>query len=251
MKLLVDVVGFYDGGEKFLLIRARLRDSFIGIEDFAKLDLTGELVLAMRFADDPSFVLSAGGFHPAFKDVPRGVPPTLERLAVSFGIGPLKIRNETYFAITSNSVQGGCKIEVAADIGVASIKGHLSFDALLYLTPKFHFLVQLEFQVALEALGEDFASVTVRMSLEGPGEWRAKGYFSFSILWWDCDIDFDESWGDAPSIEAEKTSAVRPRHAELNDPARLLPGPPVGGQRARHAGAAALGSRARAPPRAS
>ena len=229
VKLLVDVVGFYDGGEKFLLIRARLRDSFVGIEHFAKLNLTGELVLAMRFADDPSFVLSAGGFHPAFKDVPRGVPPILERMAVSFGIGPLKIRNETYFAITSNSVQSGCKIEVAADIDVAAIKGHLSFDALLYLTPKFYFLVQLEFQVALEALGEDFASVTVRMSLEGPGEWRAKGYFSFSILWWDWDIDFDESWGDAPSIEAEKTSASALVTRELNDPSRLLPGPPVGG----------------------
>ena len=72
VKLLVDVVGFYDAVEKFLLIRARLRDSFVGIEGFAKLDLSGELLLAMRFGDDPSFVLSAGGFHPAFKDVPRG-----------------------------------------------------------------------------------------------------------------------------------------------------------------------------------
>ena len=74
VKLLVDVVGFYDAAEKFLLIRARLRDSFVGIEGFAKLDLTGELVLAMRFGDDPSFVLSAGGFHPAFKDVPARRP---------------------------------------------------------------------------------------------------------------------------------------------------------------------------------
>jgi hypothetical protein len=229
VKLLVDIVGFYDGPEKFLLIRARLRDSFIGIKDVVKLDLTGELVLAMHFGDDPSFVLSAGGFHPAFKDVPPGVPAVLERLAVSFGIGPIKIRNETYFAITSNSVQAGCKIELAADIDVAAIKGHLSFDALLYVSPKFHFIVQLEFQVSLEALGEDIASVTVRMSLEGPGEWRAKGYFSFSILWWDWDIDFDESWGDAPSIEAEKTSAAALVTRELNDPARLLPGPPIGG----------------------
>jgi hypothetical protein len=40
VKLLVDVVGFYDAAEGFLLIRARLRNSFIGVEGFAKLDLT-------------------------------------------------------------------------------------------------------------------------------------------------------------------------------------------------------------------
>ena len=229
VKLLVDVVGFYDAVEKFLMIRARLRDSFVGIEGFAKLDLTGELVLAMRFGDDPSFVLSAGGFHPAFKDVPRGVPADLERMAVSFGIGPLKIRNENYFAVTSNSVQGGCKIEVKADISVAKIEGHLSFDALLYLSPRFHFIVQIEFQVKLEAFGTNIASVTVRLSLEGPGEWRAKGYFSFSILWWDVEIGFDERWGSAPSVDAPSTSAAALLRSELADPGRLLPSAPLGG----------------------
>jgi hypothetical protein len=229
VKLLVDVVGFYDAVEKFLMIRARLRDSFVGIEGFAKLDLTGELLLAMRFGDDPSFVLSAGGFHPAFKDVPPGVPLQLDRLAVSFGIGPIKLRNENYFAITSNSVQTGCKMMLSADIDVAAIEGHLSFDALLYLSPKFHFLVGLDFQVKLSAFGEDFASVTVKLSLEGPGEWHAIGTFSFSLLFWDVDIGFDESWGHAPAVEAPTTSAIEMVERELGDPARLLPGPPVGG----------------------
>ena len=123
-----------------------------------------EMVLAMRFGDEPSFVLSSGGFHPAFKDVPRGVPDKLDRLAVSFGVGPIKLRNETYFAITSNSVQSGWKCELSADIEVAAIKGHLSFDALLYLEPKFHFLAEIQFQVSLEAFGEDLCSVRVDRS---------------------------------------------------------------------------------------
>ncbi|MFJ8469572.1 DUF6603 domain-containing protein [Streptomyces swartbergensis] len=229
VKLLVDVVGFYDGIEKFLLIRARLRDSFVGIEGFTKLTLTGELILAMRFAGEPSFVLSAGGFHPAFKDVPRGVPAELERMAVSLGIGRLKVRNEAYFAITSNSVQAGAKFEVSANIEVAAIKGHLSFDALVILQPKFHFLVQLEFDVTLEALGEDFASVKVRLSLEGPGEWRAKGSFSFSVLWWDIELGFDESWGSAPAVAETTSSAAALLLQELRDPSRLMPGPPIGG----------------------
>ena len=70
----VDVVGFYDCDTEFLLIRARLRDSFVGIEGFAKLDLAGELLLAVQFGADPSFVLSAGGFHPKYEGLPERVP---------------------------------------------------------------------------------------------------------------------------------------------------------------------------------
>src|SRR5690606_12853538 len=144
LKLLIDVVGFYDAEEKFLLIRARLRDSFVGIEGFANLNLSGELLLAMRFGGAPSFVLSPGGFHPAFQDSPRGVPQQLERLAASFGLGPIKMRCENYFAITSNSVQAGFKVCIKADFGAAAIEGWLGFDALLYPSPKFRFLVGID-----------------------------------------------------------------------------------------------------------
>jgi hypothetical protein len=229
LKLLVDIVGFYDVDQKFLLIRARLRDSFVGIEGFAKLNLSGELLLAMRFAEPPSFVLSAGGFHPAFSDVPAGVPRDLQRLAVSFKVGPIQMRAEEYFAITSNSVQGGCKIEVKADFGVASIEGWLSFDALFYLSPQFHFLVNLGFHVAVRAFGTNLMSVDVRMSLEGPGEWHAVGTFSFSILWWDVDVDFDERWGSAPAVDPGAVSAAAALLADLGDASRLEPSGPIGG----------------------
>ncbi|TNC51610.1 hypothetical protein FHG66_05480 [Rubellimicrobium rubrum] len=229
LKLLVDVVGFYDAQEQFLMIRARLRDSFVGIEGFAKLDLSGELLLAMQFGDDPSFVLSAGGFHPTFKDLPKGVPAVLERLAVSFGIGPIRLRCEQYFAITSNSVQGGIKCLLVAKLGPASIEGHLAFDAILYLTPRFRFIVGLDFAVALKAFGESLCSVSVTMSLEGPGEWRAKGHFTFSILFWDVDVDFDEGWGSAPAIAEETVQIKQALIDELSDSARLLPEAPVGG----------------------
>src|SRR5207249_2757233 len=54
LKLLVDTVGFYDADTQFLLVRSRLRDSFVGIEKFAKLDLAGELLVAVQFGSDPS-----------------------------------------------------------------------------------------------------------------------------------------------------------------------------------------------------
>lgn len=228
VKLLVDVVGFYDAQEQFLMIRARLRDSFVGIEGFAKLDLSGELVLAMRFGAEATFVLSAGGFHPSFRDVPRGVPRDLERLAVSFRLGPIEFRSETYFAVTSNSVQGGFKVEIKADFGIASIEGWLGFDALIYLSPRFFFIVSIGFGVSVRAFGTNFMSVDVRMQLEGPGEWRAKGSFTLSLLFWDVDVGFDERWGSAPAVDAGTTSAAQPLIAELSDPERLKPGAPLG-----------------------
>lgn len=231
LKLLIDVVGYYDAQEKFLLIRARLRDSFVGIEGFARLDLSGELLLAMRFGDDPSFVLSAGGFHPSYKEFPPGVPRQLERMAVSFGFGPIRMRCENYFAITSNSVQAGFAVIISARFGsIASIEGALGFDALLYLSPRFRFVVLLHFSVSVKAFGTRLCGVSVKMELEGPGEWHAKGEFSFSILWWDVSIGFDEKWGDAPAIPARTTSATAALLADFARPERVLPEAPVGGQ---------------------
>ena len=229
VKIIVDIVGFYDAQEQFLMIRARLRDSFIGIEGFATLNISGELMVAMRFGADPTFVLSAGGYHPAFKDVPKGIPATLDRLAVSFAIGPISIRAEVYFAVTSNSLQAGLKVTLTAKLGPASIQGLLAFDALMYLSPHLHFIIELTFSVSVKAFDHTLCSVNVHMSLEGPGAWHAVGSFSFSILFWDVEIGFDESWGDAPAVTSQQTSAIEAVKQEIKDPAHLLPGPPVGG----------------------
>ena len=228
LKLLVDVVGFYDCDTEFLLIRARLRDSFVGIEHFAKLDLAGELLIAAQFGADPSFVLSAGGFHPKYEGLPERVPKQLDRLRVSFGIGVVKMSNELYFAVTPNSVQAGFKTSVVADFGVAGIEASLGFDALLYLSPRFHFLVDLEFKAKVKAFGETLASVGVTATLEGPDRWRIKGEFSFSILWWDKTVPFQESWGEVEAADTG-TASLSEALAELANPDNLTPEGPVSG----------------------
>lgn len=229
LKLIVDIDGYYDADEKFLWIHARLRDSFVGIEGVTKLDLAGEFLLAMRFGDQPAFVLSAGGFHPAYKDVPAGVPAQLERLSVAFNINIIRLKVEVYFAVTSNSVQAGTKTTVSASIGIASIEGWLGFDALLYVSPKFHFIVDVHFGVKLKAFGHTLMSVQVDASLEGPGEWHISGSFSFSILFWDKSISFDERWGSAPAVTTESASAKQALQAALADPGSIETSAPLGG----------------------
>ena len=228
LKLLIDVVGYYDADTKFLLIRARLRDSFVGIESFAKLDLAGELLLAMDFGSDPSFVLSAGGFHPRYTGLPARIPRDLDRLRVSFGIGPVKLSVETYFAITPNSVQAGQKTSLVADFGVAGVEASLSFDVLVYIAPRFFFVIDLEFKAKVKAFGETLAAVGVSATLSGPDQWRVRGEFSFSILWWDKSVSFDESWGQIEEGETETASLREALLAELNNPDNVAPEAPAG-----------------------
>jgi hypothetical protein len=229
LKLLIDVVGFYDADTQFLLIRARLRDSFVGIEHFAKLDLSGEFLLAVQFGSDPNFVLSAGGFHPKYQGLPARVPRDLDRLKVSFGIGPVKMSVEQYFAVTPNSVQAGQKVSLSADFGVASIEASLGWDALLYLSPRFYFIVDVEFKAKVKAFGETLASVTVSATLQGPDRWHIKGKFSFSILWWDKTVPFEESWGEVEEADAGTASLSEALLAELSNPDNVTPELPVGG----------------------
>lgn len=229
LKLLVDIVGFYDADTEFLLIRARLRDSFVGIEHFAKLDLSGELLLAVQFGSDPNFVLSAGGFHPRYQGLPARVPTQLERLRVSFALGPVKLSVDQYFAVTPNSVQAGQKVSLVADFGVASVEASLSWDALFYLSPRFYFIVDLEFRAKVKAFGRTLASVGVTATLEGPDLWRVHGEFSFSILWWDKRVSFDESWGEVETADPGTASLQQALLAELNNPDNLAPEGAVGG----------------------
>ena len=228
LKLLIDVVGYYDADTKFLLIRARLRDSFVGIEGFVKLDLAGELLLAMDFGSDPSFVLSAGGFHPRYTGLPARIPRDLDRMRVSFGIGPVKLSVEVYFAITPNSVQAGQKTSLVADFGIAGIEASLSFDVLVYIAPRFFFVIDLEFKAKVKAFGETLMAVGVSATLSGPDQWRIRGEFSFSILWWDKSVSFDESWGEIEEGETETASLKEALLAEFNNPDNLAPEAPRG-----------------------
>ena len=228
LKLLIDVVGFYDGDTRFLLVRARLRDSFVGIEGFVKLDLAGELLVAAQFGPQPAFVLSAGGFHPRYVDLPERVPRDLDRLRVSFKLGPVALSIEHYFAVTPNSVQAGQRTSLKADFDVAQIEASFGWDALLYLSPRFFFVVDLAFKAKVRAFGRTLASVTVTATLEGPDEWRFDGTFSFSILWWDKTIPFHEHFGEVRQVATGTASLGQALQAELNNPDNVTIEAPVG-----------------------
>jgi hypothetical protein len=212
VKLLIDVIGWYDSAQEWLFVRARLRDSSVAV--FA---LTGELVVSMHLGkDDPSFLLAAGGFHPDFRDVPPGVPRDLDRIGFGFKLGPVVFAVKIYFAVTSNTKQVGFDILIQAKLGPVSIEGFFGFDALLD-TDTDRFTAPFRTGVALKFKGRSLCGVTLKGTLTGPGEYHAVGSGSFSILFWDVDFGFDEWWGDAPELGTTTTELRRDVQRDLSD----------------------------------
>jgi hypothetical protein len=160
--------------------------------------LTGDVCLLTRGGRDATFVLSAGGFHPDFP-VPRGIPP-LRRISTDLSTLPfLELRCEAYLAVTTNTVQFGARVELAAQIAKCGLRGHLSLDVLLQLEP-LHFIVDVSIGVALTVFGKNLVGVALDLRLEGPAKWHAKGRGSVDLFLFSVPFDFDEEWGSGPAL---------------------------------------------------
>ena len=225
IKLLIDFLGYYDAERQRVGFIAQLRDSHV-----AGITLTGSFIIQADFGAQSSFILSAGGFHPKFQDLPDGLPAKIDRLGAKLNIGIVKITLEGYFAVTPATVQVGASVRAVAKIGPVSLDGWLGFDALFEFQPRFRFTVDLRAGVAIKFKSFKLASVELEMTFSGPGRWEASGKVTFSILWWDISKSFDVATGEAPS-EPEISTAVAPLvQSALNDSANWSAQLPVGGE---------------------
>jgi hypothetical protein len=162
------------------------------------ISLTGQFAFRALFGDKPTFLLSAGGFHPRFTDIPPDIPAPFQRVGAEFSIGIVGLRFEGYFAVTSATVQGGSSLRVWGDVGVASFEGGFEFNAIIYLVPRFRFEVDIHVWAGVEVFGIDFASVDIYGLLAGPGRWHIRGTATIHTPWPLPDFDFevDETWGE-------------------------------------------------------
>ena len=170
---------------------------FAAIYDSRVLFLTieGEMAVVAAFGADAVFVLSVGGFHPDFEPPPMPVPVP-RRIAVSIVDLPwAMIRVEGYFAVTSNSAQFGARIDLRFGFDDFGVTGYLAFDALFIFSP-FSFVVSISGSVSLRVFGFDVFTIRLSLTLSGPTPWRARGTGSISLLFWDFDVHFDETFGD-------------------------------------------------------
>jgi hypothetical protein len=207
IELHIDVLGVLDFGAKTLGIDGSLYDSHVLIYSLA-----GDLALRLNWGDDPNFIFSLGGFNPHFNTAGLAIPD-MHRMSVSIGDGDNpRISANSYFAITSNTVQFGANVEAYASAAGFSIHGYLGYDVLIIVSPfSFEFDFSAGFDVKFE--GTTLCGLHVDGLFSGPRPWHLHGDASIDIFFFSVSVSLDLSWGDS-------TPAILPQKPVLPD---LLP----------------------------
>lgn len=203
LKLQVNFAGGIDFDRGLIWFDASLFDSRLLIYT-----LTGDMALRIGWGDQTILIITVGGFHPAFHEIPPDLQG-LRRLTISLfsGDNP-RLSVATYFAITSNTVQSGSRVELYAEGCGFNIYGYMGYDLLVQFNP-FHFVANLEAGLALREGNDEILGVHVSAELSGPAPWRARGEASFRIIF-KFSIDFDVTWGDDAEAQPEQLVDVFP-----------------------------------------
>jgi hypothetical protein len=169
--------------------------------------LTGDMALRIGWGDNPMFVLSVGGFHPSFNEVPADLKG-MKRITISLlsGKNP-RISVATYFAVTSNTVQSGARVELYAAACGFNVFGYLGYDLLVQFNP-FYFIAQIEAGIALRRGNSEIAGIHLAGQLSGPTPWHALGKASLKILFVKVSVKFDVTWGDQAPAQPEELENV-------------------------------------------
>ena len=191
----------------------RLQVNFLGVIDFTQgrfsfdaslvdskllsFTLTGDMAMRLYWGANANFLTTVGGFHPAYQPPPMNLP-VLRRLTLALvsGDNP-KLTLETYFAVTSNTVQFGARLELYAAAWKFNAYGFLSFDVLFQFNP-FYFVADVTAMLALRVGSSSIASIKLTLKLEGPTPWKAQGDAELSLCWFlTVKIHFSKTFGEA------------------------------------------------------
>jgi hypothetical protein len=189
-----DVVGVLDLAAGTLAIDAGLRDSHI-----VGFVLTGQMALRASFLTEPSFLLSIGGFHPAFP--PPDTFPLLDRMGVGISLGDwLSISLEAYLALTSNTVQFGAGLYLTASLIGFKIEGGTDINTLIQFSP-FQFRADLRFYITVSAVGVELLGVLLTGHVSGPNPYFVRGQAHFKILGLEKGVDIEETIGGESTLD--------------------------------------------------
>lgn len=204
--------GLIDASEPSAMFVASLTGSHI-----VGAPVSGDLLFLTRGGSDPAFVVSAGGFHPAYP-LPRGLPP-MRRLSMDLCPAPwIDLRCENYFALTSNTLQFGARLELVAEVAGCGLRGWLAFDAILQYSP-FRFVADVSAGIALRAFGETLMGVALALHLEGPAPYLARGRGSIDLWLFEVSFDFEVGWGLAAAELGGRVDVGDELRRALRDPA--------------------------------
>ena len=210
IELHIDILGTLDFGTKTFELDGSLYDSRVLI-----FSLAGDLFFRLCWGDNPVFIYSLGGFNPHFNTAGLNIPK-LTRCSVSIGDGDNpRISSNSYFAITSNSLQFGANVEAYAAAGGFAIHGYLGFDVLIIFSPfSFEFDFSAGFDVSFE--GTSLLGLNVDGLFSGPRPWHLHGDASIHILFFSVSASVNLTWGDSTPVTLPAKPVLPDLLAALN-----------------------------------
>lgn len=204
-----------------------LRANFLGTVDFGakrisfdaslvgsrilQFTLTGDAAFRLYQGANPVFLLTSGGFHPAFRPPANADLPTLRRLSLALAQGgDFSLTLSTYIAVTSNTVQFGSRLDLFVRLPASfSLIGFLSFDALFQFNP-FRIQVQVAAGVAIKKGNSTKLTLNLNLALSGPAPWHANGEGSFKILFIKIKFRVERTFGGGAAPQPLPDTNVRP-----------------------------------------
>ena len=206
VSLELGLVARFSSKEGVLWVQAQLTDnSWLLYRDVR---LTGGFAFVVWFngPNRGQFVLTMGGFHPRFR---RAGYPEVPRLGLQWRVGPfITVKGESYFALTSEAIMAGVRVEVSARFGPAWAQVVFAADGIVFFDP-FHFEVEAYASISAGVtidvwIGEITISISIgaRILVAGP-QFHGKATFSVGPV--ELEVEFGESnqpprpllpWGD-------------------------------------------------------
>ena len=224
LRLQVNFVGTVDFESGQIQFDASLFDSRL-----LNFTLTGDMAVRVYWKKNANILLTVGGFNPAYTPPPMNLP-ALRRLSIILFDGNPDVRAEGYFAITSNTLQFGARLELAYRFSPFSVAGFVALDVLMTRSP-LYFVAEVAGMVAVRAGGSSLFSIRLQLTLEGPTPWRARGTGSFEIgfvFTVTIRVKFDVAFGDPISRLLQAVNVLDELARAVGDIANWVPRLPSG-----------------------
>ncbi|MEM9921139.1 MAG: DUF6603 domain-containing protein [Bacteroidota bacterium] len=190
----VSFVGIINFDEKYLSFDASLFGSRI-----LTFTLEGDMALRLHWGEEKAFLMSVGGFHPAFEPPARLNVGNMKRLTLNILSGNPRLTLTTYFALTSNTVQFGASIDFFFKVSKFKVVGYFGFDVLFQFSP-FRFMAGIRAGVEVMVGSTTLFAISLSFDLAGPTPWSAKGTASFKVLFFKVKVRFSKTWGERKDI---------------------------------------------------
>ena len=213
---LVRINVYFAGGIRF--DQGMWFDASIVDSQIVGITISGDMAFRLNWGGKKGFLISVGGFHPAYKPEESLNVGKMRRLAMKLDYSILKLSFETYLAVTSNSFQIGARFDLKVGWDSFGITGYASFDALFQFDP-FLFMFSVTAGVAVKCGSWTLLSIDLSLDVQGPAPWRVAGSARFKFLLIPIEVEFSKSWGKkAPELPSKLVSVFPLLEAEWDNP---------------------------------